>query len=80
VEAAAVAPAAHCPWAFNQTNAAGTFAKRLVQVPSAGKQFVYVSVGRSLGGTELRAAAAHAQPAPNLAIASPIGWPSVIHP
>ncbi len=32
-------------WAFNQTNAAGTFAKRLVQVPSAGKQFVYISVG-----------------------------------
>ncbi len=34
-----------CVWAFNQTNAGGTFARRLVKVPSAGKQFTYVSVG-----------------------------------
>lgn len=31
-------------WAFNQTSAAGTFAKRLVKVPSAGKQFVIANV------------------------------------
>jgi len=32
-------------WAFNQTTGAGTFAKRLVQVPNAGTLFSYVSVG-----------------------------------